>query len=141
METEEKKDEFIRKLVKQQAPEKAPEGFTEKVMKKLPAAGEKAHEPIFSPVIWFVIFLGAAAIIATFLFLDIPLINDIFSSSGIKDFSLNFFSDRFFKSFLSIFQGINIDANIIIIIAAIISLVVIERIWASRRSSQGLMLM
>jgi hypothetical protein len=137
---EEKKDEFIRKLLGQQPSVKAPDGFTEKVMQKIQVEGETSHEHIFSPVIWFVIFLGAAAVVVTMLFLDIPLINNIFSSSGIQQISFNVFSDRFYEGFLSIFQGIQINSTVIIILIAFVSLIVVERLLARRRASQGLIL-
>jgi hypothetical protein len=141
METEEKREDFIRKLMRQQPLEKAPEGFTDRVMQKISPGDEKAHEPIFSPVIWFVIFLGAAAVIVTMLFLDIPLINNIFSSSGIQQISFNIFSDRLYESFLSIFQGVQVNTTVVIILVAFVSLIVIERVLANRRSSQGLILL
>ena len=141
METEERKDRFIRDLIRQQPQEKAPEGFTDTVMGKIRAAGESEHEPILSPMTWFAIFLGAAAVVATMLFLDIPVINDIFSSSGIQKLSFNIFSKPFYESFVSIFKGIHIDHTALVIIGAVLSLFIIERVLAARRSSQGLMIL
>jgi hypothetical protein len=141
MKTEEKKDDFIRKLIRQQPPEKAPDGFTGKVMEKIQTDGAPEHEPIFSPMVWFAIFAGAAAIVTTMILLDIPLLKNIFSSSGIQKLSFNIFTSQFLESFQSLFQSIDINLNILIIILAGISLVVVERVLAARKSSQKMMLL
>lgn len=135
-----RQDEFLRKLVGRQGPEKAPEGFAEGVMDRIRSAGATVSEPILSPMAWLGIFLGAAALVATALFLDIPLINDVFSSTGIQKLSLNIFTNTLYQSFLSLFDGIKINATALIILAAVVSLVVIERVLATRRSSQEMMM-
>ena len=141
MDREEKRDSFLRDLIRQQPVEKAPEGFASRVMERLQPSGETVHEPLFSPMTWFAIFLGAAALVATVLFLDIPLISEVFSSSGIQKLSFNIFSNTLYQSFLSIFEGIRINATALIILAAVVSLVVIERVLAAKRSSQEMMIL
>jgi hypothetical protein len=139
MNREQKQDDFIRGLVRQQPQEKAPDGFTGRVMEKVRPAEAISREPFFSPMTWFAIFLGAAALVATVLFLDIPLISDVFSSSGIQKLSFNIFSNSLFESFLSIFKDLKINPTAVIILAAVVSLVVIERVLAAKRSSQEMM--
>jgi len=137
MQREQKKDDFLRSLIRQQEPVQAPEGFADKVMARVQPSGETTHEPLFSPVIWFVIFLGAAALVATMIFVDIPFVSRLFSSSGIQKLSFDIFTNKFYDSFILFFKELNINVIAVVIGLATVALVVVERIVVARRSSQG----
>ena len=141
MEREQQRDEFIRKLVNRQAPEKAPEGFTGKVMERLQPETMPSHEHVLSPVAWIGIFAGAAALIIIMFVVRIPFLSDFFSSTGIQKLSLDFFSGSFYESFIRFFKEMNINAIGIAIIIGFISLVAIERIISRRKSEQRLILL
>jgi len=141
MEKDLKRDEFIRKLVSQQRPDKAPEGFTGKVMDKLIPAIEPVREHILSPLAWGAIFLGIAALIITMIFVDIPFISNFFSSTGIQKISLDIFSGKFYESFIRFFKELNVNAIGIAIVIGFISLIILERIISRRRTMQGFILL
>jgi hypothetical protein len=141
MEKENKRDAFIRKLVLDQDHEKAPEGFAGRVMEKLRPAGETTHEPLLGPAAWSAIILGAAALVVTMFFINIPFINNFFSSTGIQNISFNIFNSQFYTSFFKLFRELHIDATAIVILVSAVSLVIIERIISRRRSPQQLMIL
>jgi hypothetical protein len=141
MEKEQQRDEFIRKLVSQQPLYKAPEGFTGNVMEKINPAVEPVREHILSPLAWGGIFLGVAALVITMIVVDIPFINNFFSSTGIQEISIDIFNGKFYESFIRFFKGLNINAIGIAIVVGFISLVVLERLISRRRAAQGLILL
>jgi hypothetical protein len=141
MDREVQRDEFIRKLVSQQIPEKAPEGFTGRVMERLQPEVVKGHEHVLSPVAWGAIFLGITALVVTMIFVDFPFLNDIFSFAGVQQLFKDVFSGQFYESFIRFFRNLNINAIGIAIVIGFISLVALERIVARRRQAQGLVLL
>ena len=141
MEKDLKRDEFIRKLVSQQAPEKAPEGFSERVMERLQPETVQPHTHILSPLAWAGIFVGATALIIIMFFVDIPFLPDFFSSTGMQKLSLNVFNSSFYDSFVRFFKGMNINAIGIAIVIGFISLVALERIISRKRSAHRLILL
>lgn len=141
MEREQQRDEFIRKLVSQQIPDKAPEGFTGRVMEKISPSEEHAREHILSPLAWGGIFLGIAAAIVTMIFVDIPFINNFFSTTGFQKISMDIFSAGFYDSFVRFFKELNINAIGIAIVIGFISLIAIERIVSRRRAQQRMLLL
>ena len=141
MEKEKHNDEFIRELIRRQEPERAPSGFTEAVMGKLQPAADPKHERIFSTGTWIAIFLGAAALVITFVFIDMPFIDKLFSSSGIQKLSMNIFTNQFYTVFGSIFTFLKQNLIGFIIFLAFLSLVIVERIISRRRPLQTLMIL
>jgi hypothetical protein len=140
MEKEKHNDEFIRELVRRQEPERAPSGFTEAVMGKLQPATEPKHERIFSTGTWIAIFLGAAALVTTFIFIDMPFIDKLFSSNGIQKLSMDIFTNQFYTLFGSIFTFMKQNLIGFIIFLAFLSLVIVERIISRRRPVQAMMI-
>ena len=141
MEREQHKDEFIRKLVSHQAPEKAPEGFTGKVMERLNPETMPSHERILSPVAWIGIFAGVAALIIIMFLVDLPFISNFFTSTGIHKLSLDVFNGGFYESFIRLFKSLNVTAIGITIVIGFISLVFLERIISRRKAQHGLILL
>jgi hypothetical protein len=141
MEREQHRDEFIRKIVGRQTPDKAPEGFTVKVMDKLQPDSAPVHEHILSPTAWIGIFAGIAALIITMFFVDLPFLSNFFSSTGIQKLSLDVFNGNFYESFIRFFKEMNINAIGIAIAIGFISLVFLERIISRRKAQHGLILL
>jgi ABC-type spermidine/putrescine transport system permease subunit II len=141
MENEKLRDEFIRKLMSRQPVDKAPEGFTARVMEKLQPETVPSHEHILSPLAWGAIFTGIAAVIITMILVDIPFITNFFSTTGIQQISLDIFNGKFYESFIRFFKEFNINAIGIAIVIGFISLVVLERIIAKKRQTQQMLLL
>lgn len=141
MGTDNNKDEFIRKLMALQPEDKAPEGFTARVMQKVQpeAAPEAGH--YLSPLAWAGIFVGVAILIITMFFVDIPFLNNFFSSTGIEKISLDIFNGGLIDSFVKFFKQLNINAIGIAIIIGFVSLILLERLFSRRRSESRLILL
>jgi hypothetical protein len=140
MEKEKHNDEFIRELVRRQEPERASSGFTEAVMGKVQATIEPKPERIFSTGTWIAIFLGAAALVVTFIFIDMPFIDNLFSSDGIQKVSMNLFTNSFYDVFGSFFVFMKQNLIGFMIFLAFLSLVIVERIISRRRSVQAFLI-
>ena len=132
MEKEDKRDEFIRKLVRQRGMEKAPDNFTDKVMSRIKTNPVIDDTPLLSTGTWIAIILGVAAMIVLIFTVDIPYIDQIFTSSGIQKVSMNIFTEGFFNTMSAFFKGLNISSTSIVIVAAAAGLVVLERLLHRR---------
>ena len=141
MENQHKSDEFIRKLVRKQGPEKAPDNFTEKVMGRIKASPVIDDTPLLSTGTWIAIILGVAALIVVIFTVDMPFFDQIFSTSDIQKVSMNIFSEGFFNSIVAFFKGLHISSITVVIIAAAGGLVVIERLFHKRFSEIKLLIL
>ena len=72
MENQDKKDEFIRKMIRQKGREKAPANFTEVVMGRIKANPVIDDTPLLSTGTWIAIILAVAAMIVMIFTVDIP---------------------------------------------------------------------
>jgi len=139
MENQHKKDEFIRKLIRQKGLEKAPDNFTDKVMGRIKANLVIDDTPLFSTGTWIAIILGVAAMIVVIFTVDIPYFDQIFSATGIQKVSMNIFSEGFFSSIFSFIKGLQISSVTVVIIAAAAGLVLLERLLRRRFSETRLL--
>jgi len=140
MENQDKKDEFIRKMIRQNGREKAPDHFTDKVMGRIKTNPVIDDTPLLSTGTWIAILLGIAAMIVMIFTIDMPFLDQIFSSTGIQKVSMNIFSDGFFHTMASFFKGLNISSTTVVIIAAATGLVVLERLLHKRFSETRLLI-
>jgi len=140
MEKERNNDAFLRKLVSSQETERAPAGFTEAVMGKVQLAAEPKPERVLSTGLWIAILLGAAAVVASFIFVDMPFLDRIFSTSGMQKASFNLFTNQFSSLFVSLFAFLKHNLTGFMILLAFLSLVVVERMISRRRSVPSLMI-
>jgi uncharacterized membrane protein YjjP (DUF1212 family) len=134
MKTQDKQDEFIRNLIRKNGIEKAPDHFTDKVMGRIHATPAFDNSPLFSKGTWIAIILGMAALIVFIFSVDIPYIDQVFSSSGIQKISMNIFSGGFFGMMSAFFKSLNISSISIMIVAAAVGLLVLERLLRRRFS-------
>jgi hypothetical protein len=139
MENQHKKDEFIRRLIRQKGLEKAPDNFTDKVMNRIKASPVIDDTPLLSTGTWIAIIFGLAAMIVVIFTVDMPFLDQIFSSTGIQKVSMNIFSEGFFKSMSMFFKGLNISGTTLAIILAAVGLVILERLLHKRLSETRLL--
>jgi hypothetical protein len=128
MKTQDKQDEFIRKLVRKKGVYRAPDNFTDSVMGKINAQPSIDDSPLLNTGTWIAIIIGLAAMITVIFTVDIPFFDKIFSSSNIQRVSMSIFSDGFFDTMSSFFKGLNISSTSIVIVAAAAGLVALERL-------------
>lgn len=140
MENQYKIDEFIRKLVRKQGLEKTPDTFTDKVMERINANPVIDDTPLLSTGTWIAIILAVAAIIVVIFIVDIPYFDQIFSTTGIQKVSMNIFSAGFFNSMSSFIRGMHISSVTVVIIAAAVGLVLLERLLHNRFSETRLLM-
>lgn len=134
MNTQDKQDEFIRKLIARKGPDKAPDNFTEKVMAKINTQPAIDDSPMLSKGAWIAVILGMAAVIVFIFTVNIPFVNEIFSSTGIQKVSMNIFTKGFFDTMSAFFKGMNLTSITWMIIAAALGLVVLDRLLRRRFS-------
>jgi hypothetical protein len=139
MENQDKKDEFIRKLVGKNGPDKAPGDFTDKLMGRIKANPVIDDTPLLSAGTWIGILAGLAAVIVMIFMLDMSFLDKMFSFSGIQQVSMNIFSDGFFKTMSAFFTGLNISSTTVVIIAAATGLIILERLLHKRFLASGLL--
>jgi len=140
MKTQDKQDEFIRNLILKNGIEKAPESFTGKVMEQVRATPAIDDSPLFTRGTWIAIILGMAALIIFIFSVDIPYIDQVFSSTGMQKMSMDIFSKGFFGMMVAFFKGLPISSISIVIVAAAVGLVLLERLLRRKFSETQLLL-
>jgi hypothetical protein len=135
MENQHKSDEFIRKLVREQGPEKAPDSFTEKVMSRIKTNPIIDDTPLLTTGTWIAIIVGLAAMIVVIFTVDFSFFDHIFSTRDIQEVSIGIFSKGFINSITSFFKGLHLSSTTLVILAAVAGLVVIERLLNKRFGS------
>lgn len=135
MENQHKTDEFIRKLVRKQGPEKAPDNFTEKVMSRITQNHVIDDTPLLTTGTWIAIILGVAAMIVVIFTVDFSFFDQIFSTSDIQKVSIDIFSGAFIKSFTDFFKELNLSTTSMVILGAASGLVLLERLLNRRFGS------
>ena len=140
MKTQEKQDEFIRKLISRKGVETTPADFTERVMGQIKTTPAADDSPLLSKGSWIALILSMAAVITLIFIVDIPYIDMIFSSTGIQKVSMNIFSQGFFDTMVSFFKGLNLSSITWMTIAAATGLVVLDRLLRKRFSETGLLM-
>jgi hypothetical protein len=139
MENQDKKDDFIRKLVRAKGPEKAPDHFTEKVMRRISNNPAIDDTPLLTTGTWIAIILGVAAMIVVIFTVDFSFFDQIFSTRDIQEVSIGIFSKGFIHSFTSFISSLHLSSTTLVIIAAAAGLVVIERLLNKRFGSANLL--
>jgi hypothetical protein len=140
MENQHKIDEFIRKLVRKQGPEKAPVNFTEKVMGRIKSTQRIDDTPLLTTGTWITIILGVAAMIVVFFTVDFSFFDQIFSTKDIQQVSMGIFSGAFINSFTAFFKELHLSSTTFVIIGAAAGLVVIERLLRKRFGPANLLI-
>ncbi len=139
MENQHKGDEFIRKLIRKTGPEKAPDYFTDKVMSRIKNDPVTDDTPLLSAGAWIAIILGVAAMIVFIFTVDMPFLDQIFSSTGIEKVSMNIFTKGFFNTMVAFFRSLHLSSITWMIISAAVGLVVMERLLRRRFSDTAVL--
>ena len=139
MENQHKTDDFIRKLVRKQGPEKAPDNFTEKVMSRIKNNTIIDDTPLLTTGTWIAIILGVAAMIVVIFTVDFSFFDQIFSTKDIQQMSMDIFSGAFIKSFSTFFKELHVSTTTLVIMAAAAGFVIIERIFNRKTGAAKVM--
>lgn len=139
MKPQEKQDDIIRKLVARKGLEKAPDHFTDKVMGRISASPSSIDSPLLSKGAWVGLIVGMAAVIAVIFTIDIPYLDQLFTSTGIQRVSMNIFTQGFLETLTSIVKGLNLSSISLMIVVAATGLVVLDRLLRKRFSETGLL--
>jgi hypothetical protein len=140
MKTQDQHDEFIRKLISHKGVEKAPDGFTLKVMEQIRANPVKDDSPLLSTGSWIAIITGLAALIVIIFTVDIPFFDQMFNSSNIEKVSMNILNQGLFDTMAAFFKGLNISSITWMIVAAALGLVVLDRVLRKRFTQASLLI-
>jgi hypothetical protein len=121
-------EELIRELVSKSDLEKAPEGFTENLMKKIKLEGSADGPPLSTRIDWKLFWLITAAIgasAALVIFYVLPALNltqgDFLSYLGPV-------SEKLFQNFREMLTGFRVSSVTIIIILAVFALVILDTV-------------
>ena len=131
-----KEDELIRKMVRLRGIDKPSPGFADKVMNAVNQKHEDIFDRLLEPRVWIYFAAGIAAITALVLWVDIPVITDIFSPTGFRNLgSLRSYAN-IITSLGDIISGIKFNTTTLIILGTAASLLVFDRIirWRQRKS-------
>jgi hypothetical protein len=140
MKTQDQHDEFIRKLISKKGIEKAPDGFTLKVMEQIRVNPVKDDSPLLSTGSWIAIITGLAALIVIIFTVDIPFFDQMFNSSNIEKVSMNILNQGLFDTMAAFFKGLNISSITWMIVAAALGLVVLDRVLRKRFTQASLLI-
>jgi hypothetical protein len=140
MENQHKSDEFIRKMVRIHGMEKAPDGFTDKVMGRIKANPVIDDSPLLSTGTWIAIILGVAAMIVMIFIVDLSFFDQMFSMTGVEKASMSIFSAGFFNSMTAFFKSLHLSSISVVIISAASGLMVIERLLRKRFSEKRMLI-
>jgi hypothetical protein len=103
-------------------------------MEQIRATPAIDDSPLFSKGTWIAIILGMAALIIFIFSVDIPYIDQVFSSTGIQKMSMDIFSKGFFGMMTAFFKSLHISSISVMIVAAAVGLVLLERLLRRRFS-------
>lgn len=124
-------DDFLKELIKLGNVEKAPEGFTDKVMQAIEPDTVPQSQPWWSlSNIWFwaSLFLGFAGLVSIVFFVDFSFMGSIFEGFKLDEAFINTFTSEIGRELLGMSQGIEISSITVIIIVAIGALFILDRL-------------
>jgi hypothetical protein len=84
--------------------------------------------------------LGVAAMIVMIFTVDLPFIDQMFSTKDLEKVSMNIFSAGFFESMTSFFKSLHLSNITVMIIAAAAGLALLERLLRKRFSGMNLII-
>ena len=129
-------EDILKKMLQQTELEKAPQGFTGRVMEKIRAeeAPELAEDSggILSPKYWIMIGLGMGIAVAFLFSYDIPFLSEIFSGLNIKNISE--LSGRMIQFYQTTITEVEFSVNAFIILGSAFGLFLLDRLLRKRFS-------
>ncbi len=124
------KDDFLNRMLTKTSLDKPSADFTAGVMNRINAEAfaKVANQPILSMKYWLLIGLGFIAAIFVLFGLDWSFMNGIFGNVNLENVQIPELSFNFLGGLQSFFSEISISPIIPIGIAAILSLIVLDKI-------------
>ena len=133
------KDNLIKKMFRDHGLESPSPGFTDNVMKQITKSEELVSDRLLSPLQWVLISSGVAAAIITVIFLDFPFLENIFSIERLSQIQFSGIGERL-NSLAESFSGnMGFTSITIVIVAAILMLLGIDRILRYRQNQAQLL--
>lgn len=128
------KDDLIKGMFREHGVESPSSGFTGNVMEQITKSEEIISDRLLSPFQWVLISAGLAAAIFTIIFLDIPFLDTFFSYEKLSEIQFSGIGERFSSLLESVSGGLSLTPITIMIIAAILLLLGIERLLRYRQN-------
>jgi hypothetical protein len=133
----EHKEDLLKDLIQQGSVEKAPEGFTDRVM----AAIEIEESPVENEwwqqnmiLLWGSIIIGFASLVVMIFLIDFSFMGSIFNGIELDGSRVSQFISYMGSGFVAIFEGFNVSSITISIIIAIAALFVLDRLLRRKPS-------
>ena len=140
MGTEDKNnDVFFKRLFNDKSIEKAPDGFSDRVMH---AIGVEEATEVHSRWswsgwwLWGSIVLALGALVTVVFFVDFSFMGSIFNGISVDEAALGKFSEEVGRELLGIQEGFSISPLTVTIVIAIIALIVADRLMRRRPKTQ-----
>ncbi len=125
------KKDFFKELIKQSGIEKAPDGFTDKVMNAL----ELEKAPVKSKWweqsgiwMWGSIIFGFACLVFMIFLIDFSFMGNIFNGFELDGTRVSQFINFFGSGFVGIIEGFNVSSITLSIVVAIAALFTLDRL-------------
>lgn len=131
MNKEKYNDDFLKELIRLGSVEKAPEGFTDKVMQTIDPGIDTESQPWWSlSNIWFwaSLFIGFAALVSIVFFVDFSFMGSVFTGFTVDENLINTITTEVGRELLGMSEGIEVSSITVIIVAAIGALFILDRI-------------
>lgn len=132
-------DVFFKRLFNEDAIEKAPDGFADRVMQAIGLEEAEAVQSRWSWSGWWLwgsIFLGVAALVTIVFFVDFSFMGSIFSGVELDGSRIANFVQYIGSGIVNAFQDFSISSTSIVIFMALGMLILAERMIRRRPKTQ-----
>lgn len=133
--TNEFKDDFLKRMFKKSSLDVPPDDFTSKVMSRIQievVEKTEADKPVIEPKYWLLIGSGLAVAAYMLFQMDWSFMQSLFGNINIEPIELPKVSFSIFGGLQNFLSSIQIPSVLIIAIAAVISLITIDKIIKQR---------
>lgn len=127
----EQEDRILKGLIQHGSIEKAPEGFTDKVMSAIETdiSTENAQWWSFSNIwFWASIFMGIAGLVAIVFFVDFSFMGGLFSGFTVDDKLISMLTAEIGQEMLKLSANIEVSSITVIIAVSLGGLFILERL-------------
>ena len=135
-------DQFFKDLFRQGGIDKAPEGFTDRVMKAIEAETDLVADEgsIFSRNNWWMwasIFIALGGLISVIFFVDFSFMGGIFNGIELDGSRIATFIQYLGDGLITTFEGFRVSSTSVIIVLSIVALVLADY-FLRRRPKMGM---
>jgi hypothetical protein len=128
---EKHEDSFLKELIQRGSIEKAPDGFTDKVMNALDTEKEQLALPWWSRSnlwFWSSIFMGVIALVSIVFFIDFSFMGGIFEGIKIDEVMISQVTNEIGRELLGMSEGFEVSSISFVILAAFGALFILDRL-------------